>query len=238
MNRMPIAATTHRPHAQAAARMPRTTSAHRIRRLPAASFDTASMLADLASAVVTEHAALPTVFPAGEARPNLGTFPVTFNRRMRRGLRLVKEKGGSKRRTTRPLGAPRRTTSVGRVSGSQLGGFQQPTFTAIPSSLLFGPPTDIAMGWDGTLWAIDASGAPHVFDPGAQQWNPFGAGIDAACQIGSTAYWFRQGQYVTADSGGSVSAPLPIATNWPALPDSFKLGVRGAANCTNDRGIP
>lgn len=230
MNRMSIAATTHPPHAQAAAFRPRPMSAHGIRRSPAASFDTASMLADLASAVVTEHAALPSVFPAGEARPNLGTFPVTFNRRMRRGLRLVKEKGGSKRRTTRPLGASRRTTSVGRVSESRLGGFQQPTFTAIPSSLLFGPPTDIAMGWDGTLWAIDASGAPHVFDPGAQQWNPFGAGIDAACQIGSTAYWFRQGQYVTADSGGSVSAPLPIATNWPALPDSFKLGVKGAAN--------
>ena len=230
MNRMSTAATTPRSRHQAAAFLHRTESADGIRRPPAAYVDTVGALAELASAVVTEHAALPSVFPAGEARPNLGTFPVTFNRRMRRGLRLVKKKGGSKRTTTRPLGASRRTTSVGRVSGSRLGGFQQPTFTAIPSALLFGPPTDIAMGWDGTLWAIDASGAPHVFDPGAQQWNPFGAGIDAACQIGSTAYWFRQGQYVTADSGGSVSAPLPVSTNWPALPDSFKLGVRGAAD--------
>jgi hypothetical protein len=36
---------------------------------------------------------------------------------------------------------------------------QPPTFTQMPSTLVFGPPTDISMGWDGTLWAIDASGA-------------------------------------------------------------------------------
>lgn len=230
MNRTSIAATTPRPRPQAAAFLHRTKSADGIRRPPPAYLDTVGTLADLASVVVTEHAASPRVFIARDVRPNLATFPPMFNRRMRRGLRLVREKGGSKRKTTRPAGAPRHTTSVGRMSGLQLGGFQQPTFTAIPSSLLFGPPADIAMGWDGTLWALDASGAPHVFDPGAQQWNPYGAGIDAACQIGSTAYWFRQGQYVTAVSGGSVSVSLPVSTNWPALPDSFKLGVRGAAN--------
>jgi hypothetical protein len=46
---------------------------------------------------------------------------------------------------------------------------QPPTFTQMPSTLVFGPPTDISMGWDGTLWAIDASGAPHLFDPIQQQ---------------------------------------------------------------------
>ncbi|MEN8131884.1 MAG: hypothetical protein ABFS45_17215 [Pseudomonadota bacterium] len=37
----------------------------------------------------------------------------------------------------------------------------QPTFTRVPCDLTFGPPTDISRGWDGTLWAIDAS-APCV----------------------------------------------------------------------------
>ena len=32
------------------------------------------------------------------------------------------------------------------------------TVSAEPS---FGPPSDIAAGWDGTLWAIDSAGAPH-----------------------------------------------------------------------------
>ncbi len=185
-------------------------------------------LADLASVVATEHT-VPPLFRVCAARPYGTNFPIMFNRRMRRGMRLVKKRGG-KRAVSRPAGTSRRAPSKKRAGRLRIGGLKQPTFTEIPSDLLFGPPADIAMGWDGTLWALDASGAPHVFDPGAQQWNPHGAGIDAACQIGSTAYWFRQGQYVTAVSGGSVSAPLPVSTNWPALPDSFKLGVRGAAN--------
>lgn len=185
---------------------------------------------DITSSLASRHRALPRAFPARGVRPDLAPFPVVFNRRMRRGLRLVKQKGAGKRPTSRPADTSRRRTTVGRMGGLRLGGFQQPSFTAIPSSLLFGPTDDIAMGWDGTLWAIDTSGAPHLFDPGTQQWNPYGAGVDAACQMGSTVYWFRQGQYATAEAGGSMSPPQSVATNWPLLPDSFKLGVNGAAN--------
>lgn len=186
--------------------------------------------AGITSSMASRYGVLPRAFPSRKVRPDFSPLSMVFNRRMRRGFRLVKEKGAGKRRTSRPAGTSRRTRPVDRVSGLRLGGFQQPSFTTIPSSLLFGPADDIAMGWDGTLWAIDTSGAPHLFDPGAQQWNPYGAGVDAACQIGSTVYWFRQGQYATAGSGGSMSTPQPVATNWPLLPDSFKLGVHGAAN--------
>src|SRR5690242_11480299 len=31
----------------------------------------------------------------------------------------------------------------------------QTSFLPIDSGLTFGPPTDVAAGWDGTLWAID-----------------------------------------------------------------------------------
>src|SRR5262245_11536012 len=56
----------------------------------------------------------------------------------------------------------------------------QPTFNPIASTTAFGPPTDLSAGWDGTLWAIDASGAPHIYDPIGKAWLPHGDGIDAA----------------------------------------------------------
>jgi hypothetical protein len=55
-----------------------------------------------------------------------------------------------------------------------------PTFTPIASNTTFGPLTDISMGWDGTLWGIDAQGAPHVYDAVNDVWAQHGDGIDAA----------------------------------------------------------
>ena len=107
----------------------------------------------------------------------------------------------------------------------------QPTFSAIPSTLMLGKPAaDLSMGWDGTVWAIDTSGAPHLFDPQQQQWNVHGDGLDAAAWIGSTYYWFKGDECVTAPFGGSISAIQKIGTAWLNLPDSFKLGLTGAAN--------
>lgn len=231
MNTMPIAATMHH------AKVPPATFTYGPvidSLIPCSRRDAvgaADLLADLASAVTTERGWQPHCFHVGAVRPPIAPARhLFFNRRMRRGLRQVKEKTSTKRPASRSGGSRRRAAPKNPVGIPRLAGLKQPTFTEIPSNLVFGPPADISMGWDGTLWAIDASGAPHLFDPVAQQWNPYGAGIDGACLIGSTSYWFHQGQYVSASSGGSVSAPQPVATNWPTLPDSFKLGVVGAAN--------
>ena len=120
----------------------------------------------------------------------------------------------------------------------------QPVFTPIASTTAFGTPTDISAGWDGTLWAIDASGAPHLYDPTADVWLPHDDPIDAAAAIGNTLYVFQRGhydqttqqvtsgQYLTIDlATNTVSAgPTDVAATWPNLPDSFKLRLTGATN--------
>src|SRR5579884_2536073 len=100
-------------------------------------------------------------------------------------------------------------------------------FVPIASTLSFGEPTDIASGWDGSLWAIDAAGAPHTFDPVQNRWTAFGSGIDAACVFNGVRYVFRGAEVFVAD--GTQTAPQPIGGRWPSLPTSFKLGVQGAA---------
>ena len=62
---------------------------------------------------------------------------------------------------------------------SPLAPFQQAaqtSFAPINSGLTFGQPTDMAAGWDGTLWAIDQQGAPHVYDPLSDTWQLHGSG--------------------------------------------------------------
>jgi len=86
------------------------------------------------------------------------------------------------------------------------------------------------MGWDGTLWASDASGAPHLYDPTKNAWQLHGDGIDAAAWVGTTYYFFRGSEVVTAEYYQNTGTPQSIATLFPTLPDSFKLGVTGAVN--------
>ena len=102
-------------------------------------------------------------------------------------------------------------------------------FSPINSSLTFGPPADLASGWDGTVWAIDGSGAPHVYDPLADTWQLHGTGIGGAALIEDTgpAVYFRGGEVFIADGRTSADA---IAMVWPQLPASYrKFGVKGAA---------
>ena len=87
-----------------------------------------------------------------------------------------------------------------------------------------------------TLWAIDKSGAPHLYNQTEQQWQLQGQGISAAAvvpdnsELHSTLYLFRGGEFVTVAPAGNypTSAPKTIAAQWPHLPETFKMGVVGA----------
>ena len=86
-------------------------------------------------------------------------------------------------------------------------------------------------GWDGTLWAIDAIGAPHVYDPISDSWQLHGTGIDGAALINDQGprVYFR-GSETFIDNGQSTGLNTSIATIWPQLPPSYrKFGVKGAA---------
>jgi len=91
------------------------------------------------------------------------------------------------------------------------------------------------MGWDGTLWGIDAQGAPHIYDAINNAWAQHGDGIDAAAQLGDLLYFFNGNSFVTATQSTdlTISPPKTIAAQWPTLPDSFNLGVVGAGNFNN-----
>ncbi|MGE0274453.1 MAG: hypothetical protein AB7G68_07895 [Nitrospiraceae bacterium] len=84
------------------------------------------------------------------------------------------------------------------------------------------------MGWDGTLWAIDAGGAPYLYNPTADAWLAHGDGIDAAASYSGTSYFFRGSQVLQIDGSGAATLTT-IAEAFPKVPDSFKLGVSGAA---------
>ena len=116
-------------------------------------------------------------------------------------------------------------------------GLPQPTFNQISAEMLFGAPSDIAAGWDGTLSAIDPSGAHHLYDSVNDAWTPFDEGIDAiagysdAGDSSGIVYCFRGSQYTTIDPSNNrmISAPTEIAETWPNLPYSFTQKVTGAA---------
>ncbi|MDN5937683.1 MAG: hypothetical protein L0H83_03390 [Salinisphaera sp.] len=167
--------------------------------------------------------------------------PALYNRRCRRAMRKRRKSVSRPLAVTPRLGAAPRGPARRQGSGtsrtrkpeagpSRTGMPAQPTFTPLPSDLAFGPPADISMGWDGTLWAIDASGAPHLYDPTKNAWQPHGDGIDAAAWIDTTYYFFRGNEVVTAEYYQNTGTPQPIATLFPNLPDSFKLGITAAAN--------
>ena len=48
--------------------------------------------------------------------------------------------------------------------------------------------------------------------------------------VGTTYYFFRGSQVVTAEYYQKTGTPQPIAVLFPLLPDSFKLGVTAAVN--------
>jgi hypothetical protein len=112
-----------------------------------------------------------------------------------------------------------------------LAGYRQATqagFSPINSRLTFGQPTDVAAGWDGTAWAIDGQGAPHVYDALTDTWQLHGSGLDAAVTSFPWLYpavYFKDSEVLIADGQHSVQ---PIASVWPQLPKSYQLGVKGA----------
>ncbi|MBV9601292.1 MAG: hypothetical protein JOZ87_31150, partial [Chloroflexi bacterium] len=127
--------------------------------------------------------------------------------------------------TTGDSAAPAASAAPGRRLMEQT---SQTGFAPINSKLTFGAPTDLASGWDGTVWAIDAAGAPHQYDAITDRWELFGLGLDAAALIqdAGPAVYFRGAEVFVADG----KTPLrTIAELWPTLPASYKLGVKGAA---------
>ena len=185
-------------------------------------------------------------WPLGAGSPQGKSVP--YNRQSRRAMR--KHRKMDPRLSALRLGAVPSATRRRKAQASETQGLRKgstefcvpsPTFIPITSTTAFGPPTDISAGWDGALWAIDASGAPHLYDPTQNQWNPYGDGIDAVAAVGNTLYLFRSGESLGGQSpAGQVvqvdltsdqaAQPAAIGAMWPKLPDSFKIGVTGAAN--------
>ena len=58
---------------------------------------------------------------------------------------------------------------------------------------------DIAAGWDGSVFVVDAAGAPHVYDSVQDRWAVYGAGIDAGCVFDGVPYLFRGPEVFVAD---------------------------------------
>ncbi len=111
--------------------------------------------------------------------------------------------------------------------------------TSLPSNLPLNLPlADIAMGWDGTLWGIDTNGAPQRYDQVAQDWSVYGSEFSAVTYVskwrGQTSggnYKFDtplvvRGTDVWFDYAGPVAS---IGQTWSNLPDTFTLGLDGAA---------
>jgi hypothetical protein len=121
-----------------------------------------------------------------------------------------------------------------------LAGFCQATqagFSPINATLSFGPPADVAAGWDGTLWAIDDQGAPHLYDPLTDTWLLHGTRLDAVLTSIPWLYplvYFKDSEVLIAD--GQQSAQ-PIASVWPQLPKSYQLRVNGAFTAHADRAF-
>jgi len=107
-----------------------------------------------------------------------------------------------------------------------------PGFTALPTTaqqLATGQPiADIAAGWDGSHWAVDALGVAHVYDPLLQQWTPFGKGVDAATVIGNDFYLFRGGEVAVYNLQTGPVSVQPISQLWPGLPPTFTSDLDGA----------
>ena len=103
----------------------------------------------------------------------------------------------------------------------------RPTFTPMPSVLMHGQPSDVSMGWDGTIWSTDSAGTLHAYDLTNAAWQGFDAGIDAAAVDANGHPIFFKGNQVWHTASNTLQT---IAQAWPNLPISFTLGVEGAAS--------
>jgi hypothetical protein len=197
-----------------------------------------------------------SVFPApSPAGADGGSAEVTLNRHMRRALAKNPAavagggQGGSRVSRHSFLGAlaaggalaaagPAMAATARPASPPAGLSLAPPSFTAISSQLQFGQPVDISAGWDGTLWALDATGAPQLYDPMTDTWAPQDDGVDAVAAFGvpGVIYYFRGDSYVSVIGGTNQvhGPPTPIATTWPNLPKSFTQGVHGAANVNGE----
>ena len=111
--------------------------------------------------------------------------------------------------------------------------------TALPSNLPLNLPlADIAMGWDGTLWGIDTNGAPHQYDQAAQDWSVYGSDFSAVTYVSKWRGQTSGGNYKFdtplvvrgTDVWFAYAGPVAsISQTWNNLPDSFALGLDGAA---------
>jgi hypothetical protein len=79
-------------------------------------------------------------------------------------------------------------------------------------------------GWDGTLWAIDGSGAPHLLKPNQDCL----AAVNGAVSAGGDLYLIRGGWYAPAD-GSRSKAKLVGLTNWPKDDAAFADGLIDSA---------
>ncbi len=125
--------------------------------------------------------------------------------------------------------APQRAAGQDLLRPAQLP--PAPAFTPLPSSqLATGQPiADISAGWDGTLWALDTLGIPHLYDPLAAAWQPFGQGVDAVAVLDDQIYLFRGPDVAVYNQATGQTAIQPIAQQWPDLPPSFTADLDGAS---------
>ena len=125
--------------------------------------------------------------------------------------------------------APRRAAGRDLQQPTQLPA--APSFTPLPSSQLpTGQPiADIAAGSDGTLWALDTLGIPHLYDPLAASWQPFGSGVDAAAVLNDVIYLFRGPDVAVYNQTTGQTAVQSIALQWQGLPPSFTADLDGAS---------
>lgn len=111
--------------------------------------------------------------------------------------------------------------------------------TSLPSNLPLNLPlADIAMGWDGTLWGIDTIGAPFQYDQVAQQWSVYGSDFSAVTYVSKWRGQSTGGNYKFdtplvvrgTDVWFAYAGPVAsISQTWNNLPDSFTMGLDGAA---------
>ncbi|MBV9599658.1 MAG: PQQ-binding-like beta-propeller repeat protein [Chloroflexi bacterium] len=130
---------------------------------------------------------------------------------------------------------------------------------AVAAEPVFGPPTDIAAGWDGTLWAIDGAGAPHVYDRAQKSWQFYGSRIDAivrptasqaatpggqATPVGDTAQLFMAPLLAASATAQPTTTPTPgpghsaTPTPVPHTPASTASPTRAPTSSVSPSSTP